>query len=80
MSSRDKLCKVIERAKLSGRYCKQTMIQSYKNVCVYGLGKLFEDTFEDRNMAKRFHVNYLSDSNTEKITGGGVQRDSLYKP
>ncbi|MCM1232504.1 MAG: FkbM family methyltransferase [Ruminococcus flavefaciens] len=70
MNSRDKLCKVIESAKASGRYCKQTMIQSHKNVCVYGLGKLFEDTFEDRNMAEVFHVNYLSDSNTEKLSGG----------
>lgn len=66
MNSRDKLCKVIERAKISGRYCKQTMIQSHKNVCVYGFGKLFED----RDMAKRFHVNYLSDSNTRKLRGG----------
>ncbi len=71
MNSRDKLYKVIESAKLSGRYCKQTMILAHKNVCIYGLGKLFEDTFGDRDMAKRFHVNYLSDSNTKKY-GGGV--------
>ncbi len=69
MNRRDKLCKIIESAKSSGRYCKQTMILAHKNVCVYGLGKLFEDTFEDRDMAKRFHVNYLSDSNVEKYKG-----------
>lgn len=71
MNSRDKLCKIIESAKKSGSYCKQTMIQSHKNVCVYGLGKLFEDTFEDRNLESLFHVNYLSDSNPEKLLGGG---------
>lgn len=77
--SRTKLQKVIENAKKSGRYCKQTMIQSYKNVCIYGLGKLFEDTFEDRNLATLFHVNYLSDSNIKKLARGGVRRYSLYK-
>lgn len=45
------------------------MIQAHKNVCVYGLGKLFEDTFEDRKLAEIFHVNYLSDSNVEKLSG-----------
>lgn len=80
MNSRDKLCKVIEMAKLSGRYCKQTMIQAHKNVCVYGLGKLFEDTFEDRDMAKRFHVNYLSDSDAQKLRGGGYKGIAYISP
>ena len=71
MNNRKKLCEVIESAKKSGRYCKQTMIQAHKNVCVYGLGKLFEDTFEDRNLAALFHVNYLSDSNSSKFARGG---------
>lgn len=46
------------------------MIQSHKNVCVYGLGKLFEDTFEDRKLVELFHANYLSDSNVEKLSEG----------
>lgn len=73
--NRTKLQKVIESAKKSGRYCKQTMVRSYKNVCVYGLGKLFEDTFENRKLGELFHVNFLADSNTEKLVGR--QRDGI---
>ena len=46
------------------------MIKSHKNVCVYGLGKFFDDVFEERNFKSLFGVNYLSDSNPEKLRGG----------
>lgn len=61
-----RLEEIVEHAKISGSYCKQTMIDKYKNVCVYGLGKLFNDTFEDRNLKQLFHVNYLSDIDKNK--------------
>lgn len=77
MDSRKKLEQIVESAMRSGRYCKQTYIQSFRNVCVYGMGKLFEDTFEDRDLAKRFHVNYLSDADPAKKLRGGIAASPL---
>lgn len=63
---REKLIHIIERAKETSGYCKQAMIHSHKNVCVYGLGKFFEDVFEERDFKNRFGVNYLSDRDENK--------------
>ncbi len=63
---RENLIHIIERAKKTSGYCKQAMIRSHKNVCVYGLGKFFEDVFEERNFKNRFGVNYLSDRDENK--------------
>lgn len=76
MDYKEKLQVIIESAKKSKSYCKQTMILTHKNVCVYGLGKLFEDTFESRKIKELFRVNYLCDSNPDKAkmySGGEVK-------
>lgn len=58
----ERLEAIIQSAKISKRYCKQAMIRSHQNICVYGLGKFFQDVFEDRGFKEKLGVNYLSDA------------------
>lgn len=63
---RERLNAIIQSAKSSKRYCKQTWVRSFNNVCIYGLGKFFRDVFEDRELKKKLGVNYLSDADQSK--------------
>ena len=63
---RERLKDIIETAKNTKSYCKQTWVRSFENVCVYGLGQFFKDAFAYRELKERLGVNYLSDSDESK--------------
>lgn len=48
-------------------FTKTDIVKHAKNVCVYGLGKYFEDAFVRQNIQQRFGVNYLCDGNPERL-------------
>lgn len=44
-------------------FTKMSLLKQADNVCVYGLGRYFEEAFWGQNVRERFHVNYLCDKN-----------------
>lgn len=48
-------------------FTKTDIVKYSKNVCVYGLGKYFEDAFVRQNIQRRFGVNYLCDSSKDRL-------------
>ncbi|MBN7573062.1 hypothetical protein C1H57_00405 [Clostridium sp. 2-1] len=63
----EQLKNAIEYAAITGSFDKRNIIDSSENVCVFGLGRYFEEAFEQQNVKERFHVNLLCDNNKEKL-------------
>lgn len=61
------LMDAFEYAKNNKTFTKVDIVQNAKNVCVFGLGKYFEDAFERQNIQERFRVKYLCDNNHERM-------------
>lgn len=51
----------------TGSFHKMNLIERAAHVCVYGLGKYFEDAFIRQNVRERFQVDLLCDGNYEKV-------------
>jgi len=58
--------KSIAYAKGQNTFNKRTMIEQADNVCVFGLGKFFQDAFVSKHMKEKYKVNLLCDNNPEK--------------
>lgn len=56
---------------------KTDLIKQSDNVCVFGLGKYFDDAFIKQNVQKRFKVKYLCDNNSERLEQ--LKNNNLYK-
>ena len=65
---RDALKQAFLYAKENKSFSKTSIVQNADNVCVFGLGKYFEDAFIRQDIQRRFKVNYLCDNNPEKLT------------
>lgn len=61
------LIKAFEYAVKTGSFDKRNIIENADNVCVYGLGKYFEEAFEKQDVKNKFHVNLLCDGNEKKL-------------
>lgn len=48
-------------------FTKMSLLKQADNVCVYGLGRYFEEAFFKQNVRERFHVNYLCDKNDSRL-------------
>lgn len=48
-------------------FTKMSLLKQAENVCVYGLGRYFEEAFFKQNVRERFHVNYLCDKNDSRL-------------
>ncbi len=64
---RDELIQSINYAIKTGSFNKKRWVNSFKNVCVFGLGKYFDETFVQQNVQKRYNVNLLCDNNPKKL-------------
>ena len=64
---REQLIKSFKYATKHHTFTKTDIVKHSKNVCVYGLGKYFEDAFDRQNIKLRFGVNYLCDSSAERL-------------
>ena len=62
----DLLRKAVDYAKKTGSFHKMNLVDSAEHVCVYGLGKYFDDAFIRQNVKKRFHVDMLCDMDNQK--------------
>lgn len=67
MSLEEQLKNAISYASETGSFHKMNLINQAAHVCVYGLGKYFEDAFLKQNVRERFRVDLLCDSNAEKV-------------
>lgn len=47
---------------------KKKLIENAKHVCVFGLGKYFEDAFVRQNVRARYNVDLLCDNDSNKLT------------
>lgn len=48
-------------------FTKMSLLKQAENVCVYGLGRYFEEAFFQQNVKERFGVNYLCDKNSSRL-------------
>lgn len=48
-------------------FTKMDLLKQAENVCVYGLGRYFEEAFFRQNVKERFGVNLLSDKNEQRL-------------
>ena len=62
----DILRRGIEYALENNNFNKLNLIEQAENVCVFGLGKYFDEAFVSKGVKKRYKVNLLSDNNPEK--------------
>lgn len=67
MELREQLKETIAYAAESGSFHKRNLIENAEHVCIYGLGKYFEDAFVKQHVKERFAVELLCDSNFEKV-------------
>ncbi len=74
---KDKLIKAYDYALENDSFSKVSIVKQAKKVCVYGLGKYFEDAFIRQNIGKRFEVTYLCDSNKNKLEE--LSQDERYR-
>lgn len=60
-------------------FTKMGLLKQAENVCVYGLGRYFEEVFFLQNVQERFHVKYLSDRNESRLEelSGDSRTESL---
>lgn len=74
----DQLEAAFDYAVQTGSFDKRNIIQNAKHVCIFGLGRYFEEAFARQNVAERFGVTILSDNNIDKLKGihtrGGYKR------
>lgn len=61
-----RLEKAFDYAVQNNSFHKVNLIRQTDNVCVFGLGKYFQDAFVRQDVMKRFGVNYLCDNNVQK--------------
>lgn len=64
---RDELTQAINYAVKTGSFNRKKWVNSFENVCVFGLGRYFNEAFTQQNVQERYHVNFLSDNNLEKL-------------
>ena len=57
-------------------FSKERILEKRKNICIYGLGKYFEDAFIRQHIKERFHVTHLCDSDKEQREK--IIKDSRY--
>lgn len=67
MTLEQQLERAVSYAEETGSFHKRNLIEQADHVCVYGLGKYFEDAFIRQDVRKRFHVDLLCDGNFEKV-------------
>lgn len=48
-------------------FTKMDLLKQAENVCVYGLGRYFEEAFFQQNVRERFCVKYLCDKNDHRL-------------
>lgn len=48
-------------------FTKMDLLKQAENVCVYGLGRYFEEAFFRQNVKERFGVNLLCDKNEQRL-------------
>ncbi len=58
-------------------FSKVQIVKNAKNVCVFGLGRYFEEAFLKQGVRNRFGVRYLCDNNIERLRT--LEGDSRYK-
>ena len=63
---KEQLVEMLDYAALTGCFNKINMIKQADNVCVFGLGKYFNDSFVKKRMKENYGVNILCDNNPEK--------------
>ena len=51
------LYKAFQYAVQRKSFTKMSLLKQAENVCVYGLGRYFEEAFFQQNVRERFHVN-----------------------
>ncbi|MCM1232502.1 MAG: hypothetical protein NC489_20455 [Ruminococcus flavefaciens] len=61
------LYKAFQYAVQRKSFTKMSLLKQAENVCVYGLGRYFEEAFFEQNVEERFHVNYLCDKNNSRL-------------
>lgn len=64
---REELIQAINYALKTGSFNRKKWVNSFENVCVFGLGRYFSEAFTQQNVQERYHVNFLSDNNPEKL-------------
>lgn len=67
MELREQLKETIAYAAESGSFHRRNLIEKAEHVCIYGLGKYFEEAFFKQHVRERFAVDLLCDSNFEKV-------------
>lgn len=67
MNDRQQLQKAIEYAVETGSFDKRNVIDNAKHVCVYGLGKFFEEAFLPWGIPEKFKIDYFCDKNKDKL-------------
>jgi FkbM family methyltransferase len=63
---REELEKAVAFAAETGSFSKLNITEHKKNVCVFGLGKFFEEAFDAYSLKEKLEVNVLCDNDTEK--------------
>ena len=58
-------------------FSKVQVVKNAKNVCVFGLGRYFEEAFLKQDVRNRFGVRYLCDNNIERLRT--LEGDPRYK-
>jgi len=66
MRNKQILEKSIDYALESNTFNKLQLVEQAENVCVFGLGKYFDEAFESKHMKEKYKVNLLCDNNPEK--------------
>lgn len=67
VEKRKQLIQALDFAGRTGSFCKRNVIENAENVCVFGLGKYFEDAFIRQNVRERFRVTMLCDNNRLRL-------------
>ena len=64
---KEQLIEAFDYAKQHHTFTKTDIVRHSKNVCVYGLGKYFEDAFFRQEIGKRFSVRWLCDRSSRRL-------------
>lgn len=62
----EKLKSVIAEAIETGSFDKRNILNNASTICIFGVGKFFEEAYEQYFLNKDITVDYLCDNNTEK--------------
>ena len=74
---REKLEKAFYYAVSRNSFRKTDLINQADNVCLFGLGKYFDDAFIKQNVQKRFNIEYLCDNDSQKLET--LKNSGVYK-